>query len=535
MVEKEQAKEAVEKLVQDYQAQAGSVKSPGYKEEWAKENFIGPLFRALGWDVGNLAGKPFQDQEVQPQARGTKGTPDYAFRIGRGTKFFLEAKKPSESLSHHVLQAKRYAWSTDEVPFAVLCNFEELLVYRVFQKKPTADFKDGLVERFFHDQYVPRFGELWDLLSREAVEQGSLDAALRKKREPKEPVSDAFLKDLEEWRVELAKDLYKRNPNIDVKLMTEAVQRMLDRLVFIRIAEDRGILDEKSLAEIAEIYRGKPRAHPGPLKSLFKEVNEKLNGDIFKPHAIDEPDYQFDATVLVNIIDSLYDNHYRFDVIKVELLGTIYERYLGNVIRLTPQRVKVEEKPEVRKAGGVFYTPKYIVDYIVENTVGNLVRDKSPDEISKLRILDPACGSGSFLLGAYQKLLDHHLQWYASHREAAAGRIQFHSDGGPTLTLPERARILKNNIFGVDIDPQAVEITMMSLYVKALEGQRVVPEGKDLLPRLSKNVVCGNSLVGTDARDVLGRELSGEEARRINGFDWEAGFPEVFGEGGLMR
>ncbi|MEM3208127.1 MAG: DNA methyltransferase, partial [Halobacteria archaeon] len=532
MVTKEQAREAIGKLVQDYLVQEGSVKSPGYKEEWAKENFIGPLFRALGWDVGNKEGKPFQDQEVQPQARGTKGTPDYAFKIGRTTKFLLEAKKPSESLANHVLQAKQYAWNSGETPFAVLTNFEELLVYRVL-RRPTRDFSEGRIERFFHTDYVPRFDELWALLSREAVEQGSLDAVLRKRPEPKEPVSDAFLKDLEGWRIELAKDLYKRNPKIDARLMTEVVQRMLDRLVFIRIAEDRGILEARSLEKIADLYRSKPGTHPGPLKSLFKEVNEKLNGDIFKPHAVDEPEYRFDPTLLVKIIASLYDNHYRFDVIKVELLGTIYERYLGSVIRLTEKRVKVEEKPEVRKAGGVFYTPKYIVDYIVENTVGKLIAGKSPAEIEKIRILDPACGSGSFLLGAYQKLIDHHIQWYADHREEAAGRVAYDSEGGIHLTLPEKARILKSNIHGVDIDPQAVEITMMSLYVKALEGERVVPQGRDLLPRLSKNIICGNSLIGTDAREVLGRELTEEEARRINAFDWRAGFPDIFGQGGF--
>ncbi|MCU0462521.1 MAG: SAM-dependent methyltransferase [Bacteroidales bacterium] len=88
----------------------------------------------------------------------------------------------------------------------------------------------------------------------------------------------------------------------------------------------------------------------------------------------------------------------------VEILGSVYEQFLGKVIRITPARhAKIEDKPEVRKAGGVYYTPQYIVDYIVKNTVGKLIDGKKPKDISKIKIVDPACGSGSFLLGAFQR------------------------------------------------------------------------------------------------------------------------------------
>ncbi len=189
-------------------------------------------------------------------------------------------------------------------------------------------------------------------------------------------------------------------------------------------------------------------------------------------------------------------------------MGSIYERYLGSTIRVTPQRVKVEEKPEVRKAGGVYYTPKYIVDYIVKNTVGKVIEGKTPRQIEKIKILDPACSSGSFLLGAYQYLIDYHLKYYREHPKEAQTLHLFPywkiSPEELSLPIHEKAKILRNNIFGVDIDPQAVEITMMSLYLKALEGERgLLPKKQHLLPPLSNNIKCGNSLIGYDIFDSL--------------------------------
>ena len=213
------------------------------------------------------------------------------------------------------------------------------------------------------------------------------------------------------WRTELAKDVHKRNPDFDVKLLNDVVQKLLDRIIFIRIAEDRKIRPDRELWEIVAQWKeeGKRKPIMVHLIDLFHEVNDDLNGDIFKPHACEKADV--DSNLLSEIIENLYfpKSRYRFDAIGVELLGSIYERYLGSTIRVTPQRVKVEEKPEVRKAGGVYYTPKYIVDYIVKNTVGKIIEGKTHRQIEKIKILDPACGSGSFLLGAYQYLIDYHL------------------------------------------------------------------------------------------------------------------------------
>ena len=292
------------------------------------------------------------------------------------------------------------------------------------------------------------------------------------------------------------------------------------------------MIEKRQLAEVVEEWE----THGGKfpifdwLNDLFHKINEDFSGEIFKPHLSEE--IKVDSEILARIIKRLYppQSPYRFDVIGVELLGSIYERYLGNTIRLTPKQVRVEEKPEVRKAGGVYYTPKYIVDYIVKNTVGKVIEGKTPKQIEKIRILDPACGSGSFLIGAFQYLIDYHIQGYLEHPEQEVRHahpsldfmreVHTDPDGSKRLSVYRKARILRNNLFGVDIDPQAVEITMMSLYLKALEGeQSQLPPKQHLLPELKYNIMCGNSLIGPEIYNQ-GVLFADEERDRVNAFDW---------------
>ena len=250
-----------------------------------------------------------------------------------------------------------------------------------------------------------------------------------------------------------------------------------------------------------------------------------------------------DSQIVVEIIESLYPpkSPYNFAIIGVDLLGTIYEKYLGKTIRLTDKRVKIEEKPEVRKAGGVFYTPKWVVAYIVDRTVGSLIEGKSPEQIKDIHVLDPACGSGSFLIEAVDRLFEYHLKYYETYpREAKRHELfpnvvtAYDEDGNaiPRLSIYKKGEILRDCVFGVDLDPQAVEITMMSLYIKVLEGERALPHNKELLPSLSKNIRCGNSLIGFDFLDqqTLVPEADKE---RVNCFDWfsnETGFGRYINE-----
>src|SRR3990170_544299 len=530
-------KEKLQTLVTKFEKDKTHYRSKGYPEAQVRLDFLNPFFEALGWDIENKGHKPPHERDVIVElSPETTGRPDYNFRIDGTTKFFVEAKAPSVALDNvnHILQAKTYAWSTKEVYFVLLTDFEEFKLFDA-SLKPNPKFpNEGLIFDFKYTDYLKNIDKLYQL-SKEDVEKGSLEKLLPKDVKSKRlriPVDRAFLEDMTTWREELAKDIFRRNSDmeqadrvgvhakrdvkthgnmvasvqkLDVRILNEVVQKLLDRIIFIRIAEDRRIRDANELKEIVDLWRHEGKRKPilTHLKDLFNEVNSDLNGDIFKPHACETID--IDSNLLADIIENLYfpKCRYRFDVIGVELLGSIYERYLGSTIRVTPQRVKVEEKPEVRKAGGVYYTPKYIVDYIVKNTVGKLIEGKTPKQIEKIKILDPACGSGSFLLGAYQYLLDYHLEYYRKHpKEAQTLFFDIYTKVNPedlALPLRTKAKILKNNIFGVDIDPHAVEITMMSLYLKALEGERsLLPKKQQLLPSLNSNIKCGNSLIGYD-------------------------------------
>jgi hypothetical protein len=294
------------------------------------------------------------------------------------------------------------------------------------------------------------------------------------------------------------------------------------------------------------------------LYQLFREADQRYNSGLFyfqkEKDRVESPDdltpeLEIDDAVYKRIIRRLYypDSPYEFSVLPADILGQVYEQFLGKVIRLTEgHQAKVEDKPEVKKAGGVYYTPTYIVDYIVKNTVGKLLENKTPKQVAKLRILDPACGSGSFLIGAYQYLLDWHRDWYSDNdpKKWASGRNPaiYQGPGGEwKLTTTERKRILLQNIYGVDIDAQAVEVTKLSLLLKVLEGESEQTLATQLrfyheraLPDLGRNIKCGNSLIGPDFYDQQQMSFLDEEERyRINVFDWNAEFPEIMKAGGF--
>ncbi|MDP1779324.1 MAG: Eco57I restriction-modification methylase domain-containing protein, partial [Anaerolineales bacterium] len=292
-------------------------------------------------------------------------------------------------------------------------------------------------------------------------------------------------------------------------------------------------------------------------KTIFDELNNFYNGSIFQERRELENVTVSNKVVRSVITDLQPENSpYNFAVLPVEILGTIYERFLGRVVRTTEKQVKIEDKPEVRKAGGVYYTPQYIVDYIVENTLGKLLDptpNPSPNEehirrggltpadVAKIKILDPACGSGSFLLGAYSKLIDWHKDYFERAGKEKRDRESFYKDesGQIRLTAKLKRDILKNNLFGVDIDPQAVEVTRFSLSLKALEDLREgeLTEERSLfhqtvLPDLSENIKNGNSLIGNDY--FAGKMFSDTaEMKRVNAFDWKSEFEEIMENGGF--
>jgi hypothetical protein len=413
------------------------------------------------------------------------------------------------------------------------------------------------------DQYGQRWDEIAGVFSRDAILRGSFDKyaeGTASKRGTAE-VDRAFLAEIERWRDLLARSIALRNTGLSQRELNFAVQQTIDRIIFLRICEDRGIEPYGALLGLvngAQVYER--------LLLRFRHADARYNSGLFyfdpDRTRIDAPDtlsarIAIDDRPLRDILKNLYypDSPYEFSVLPADILGQVYEQFLGKVIRLTAgHRAVVEEKPEVRKAGGVYYTPTFIVDAIVRATLGKLLAGLTLRQAMGLaarvgrkafpvRVADIACGSGSFLLGAYQFLLDWYLAAYladgAHAKQWATGRtprLYQSARGEWRLTIAERKRILLDHIFGVDIDPQAVEVTKLSLLLKVLEGEDEQTMGQQLalfperaLPDLGRNIKCGNSLIGPDFYEGQQLALLDDEAmQRVNVFDWRGEFPQVW-------
>jgi hypothetical protein len=571
-------------LVERFESNLASYKSGHYNETQVRREFVDPFFKAMGWDIDNEQGfaEAYKDviHEDAIKVGATTKAPDYSFRIGGQRKFFLETKKPSVDIKediHPAFQLRRYAW-TAKLPLSILTDFEEFSVYDCRVKPDKMDkASNARVLYLTYREYLSRWDEITGILSKEAVLKGSYDryAEDKKSKRGTAEVDTAFLEEIASWRDILARNIALRNLDLSTKDLNYAVQATVNRIVFLRICEDRGIERHMRLQDLLNGERVYSR-----LCELFYRADERYNSGLFhfeKESGRGDPDIltpnlNIDDKLLTGIIKRLYypDSPYEFSVLPAEILGQVYEQFLGKVIRLTEgHHAVVEDKPEVKKAGGVKYTPVYIVENIVGNTLGPTLKNKIPLEVVLISVLDPACGSGSFLIVAYQYLLDWHREWYVQSlvpllqsglkpsspeirrllpgvETGKKGRKKepelpvYQGRGGEwRLTTAERKRILLNNIYGVDIDAQAVEVTKLSLLLKVLEGENEETIEKQLklfqeraLPDLGSNIKCGNSLIGWGIMDSS-PSMSREDLERINPFDWEKEFPEVFLRGGF--
>ncbi len=555
-------------LVERFSLNRSQYRSNDYNEAQLRREFLEPFFEALGWDVSNRSGyaDAYKDviHEDSIKIGAATKAPDYCFRVGGTRKFFVEAKRPSVDISTDIspaYQLRRYAWSAT-LPVSVLSDFEAFAIYDCRFKPSQSDpASKGRIFYCTWEQYSEKWPEIASILAKDAVLKGSLDRFAQglSRTRGTTTVDDAFLQEIEQWRDTLAESIAMRNPDLSQRELNSAVTRTIDRIIFLRICEDRGIERYGQLQAVSNgdgVY--------GRLMEIFRQADQKYNSGLF--HFSDElgqtedpdeltPGLTVDDKTLRTILRSLYypESPYEFSVLPADILGQVYEQFLGKVIRLTPgHRAKVEEKPDVRKAGGVFYTPTYVVDYIVAATVGKILAGKNLPNVADIRVLDPACGSGSFLLGAYQFLLDWHLKYYSEHATERFLRqksppirsitgTRSGQSGTLKLTLAERKRILINNIFGVDIDANAVETTKLSLLLKALEGESQESLNNQLrlfreraLPNLANNIKCGNSLIGPDF--FASRQLSlldDETLWKINAFEWRSEFKPIMDAGGF--
>ena len=557
--------DSVVELVARFDSNRKEYHQAHYNETQTRIDFVNPLFQALGWDMDNhKALSEVQREVIHEDALkigGTTKAPDYGFRAGGQRRFFLETKKPSVSLkllAAPAYQLRRYAW-TAKLPVSILTNFEEFAVY---DGRVIPDHKDGptiaRLDYFKYTEMAERWDEIAGRFSYDAVLSGAFDryAAEAPGRKSFIPVDAAFLARISEWRETLARNIVAHNPGVTPRELNYAVQMIIDRIIFLRISEDRGVETQYRLEPLQNGARVYPR-----LLELFRHADARYNSGLFhfdRETGRGEPDditprLTIDDRLLRDLLGGLYGdkNPYVFSIFPADILGQVYEQFLGQVIRVSGRTAAVEDKPEVKKAGGVYYTPTYIVRYIVEHTVGKLVDGKTPAQVARLTVLDPACGSGSFLIGAYQFLLDWHLKYYTDHDPAKLARgkkavlyLAAKDAAGNDvwrLTTAEKKRILLANLYGVDIDTQAVEVTKLSLLLKVLESESGEVLNNTLklyqervLPDLESNIQCGNSLIGPDFyADKKFDDFDLDARLKINAFDWKTAFPKVMADGGF--
>ena len=549
--------DALKSLVERFREQGASYRGADYNEAQVRGDFIDRVIGLLGWDVANEEGAAEFFREVVKEDRltmdGRSKSPDYSVQFGGKKLFFIEAKRPSKDLkfdAESAFQLRSYGWSAN-LPACLLTNFCEFAVYDTTIRPSVGDRSSKA--RVFYCKYdelgqTYRNGQTnWDyiysIFSKEYVRKGSLDKFVKNdKKRGTQPVDEEFLKEIEQWREKLAQNI-ARNNTLDIDTLNEIVQKTIDRIVFLRICEDKGIEKYGTLKNIAN----KRKNTYSELLELYDSADEKYDSSLFYfntekgiqkvPDKISHK-IKISDKPLLEIIDSMYyPAPYRFSEMPADILGSVYERFLGKKIILTSKnRCEVVYKPEVAKAGGVYYTPQYIVEYIVQNAVGEQLKGKTLPSVKGFSVVDPACGSGSFLIVAYQRLLDWYLEQYLKHPEKHGKRLVKMAENVYRLSAQERKRILTDHVYGVDIDRQAVEVTKLSLMLKALDGVQgqEIEQGRLIheraLPNLSNNIRCGNSLVGLDYYD---NHLEPGEADAVKPFSWQKAFPAVFERGGF--
>ena len=518
MLTKEQAKEKLKHLVKDF-SEIPKSHLDSMPEEDIKFQFIEPLFEALGWER----------KSIQKEKRVLKGRADYILKIGNQEVLVIEAKKTNVTLTEEEgRQAVSYAYHK-KIKFAVLTNFKEIRVYHALSNIKAIDKnllkKDGAYFRLNFPEFIDKFDLLW-LLSKESFEKGEINKLLSAKDEKvNKPIDESILADLLQFRDLLSKDLKKLRMHLSDPQIDEIVQILIDRLIFMRSVEDRGLEEKDFLLNIVKDYeQGRTEKRIWEiLKIKFRIFDKEYNSKLFAEGLLEKEGF-FDDDTLKKVIKGLYfgtkenQERYMFDIIPGDLLGNIYEQYLGTILTGTEKRVKLESESGKRKKMGIYYTPAYIVDYIVKNTVREYIKDKEIDDILEVRIVDPACGSGSFLTKAFQEVCNV-IEEKLKNGERSKKNISF-KEYKDRLNLMQKSSILQRCIYGVDLDEKAVELAQLNLLLKLLEDE--TPETRRrVLPLMKENIKCGNSLIDDS-------KVAGDKA-----FNWHAQFKDVFANGGF--
>lgn len=508
----------VAELVSRFQRDYEYFKSDRYNETLLRSDFLDPLFELLGWDIKNTKGKSTSEREVlleeplKADALSNTKKPDYTFRLFSDRKFFLEAKKPHVKIEVEdspAKQVRRYGY-TAGLNISVLSNFEYLYIYDTTLPVKESDNREkGLIKSYHYTEFPDKFGEITSLLGHQSVYSGEFDKtwAHIERNVTHKPVDKLFLEQINEWRLSLANEIHKEEPEIPLDQLGDIVQSYINKLLFLRVCEDRNIEDYKELLSVAE------QDNAGGLVALFHNADQKYNSGLFDEFLAPQLIGNISSTFWT-IVRQLYypETPYSFAVLSSDMLGRIYEIFLSKRLAIKDGVLTIVDKPE-NEDRDVVTTPTYIIQEILKRTVLPVIEGKDIDQLCKLRFADIACGSGAFLLELFQLLCDVMTDYYVQHDVHILNQTGIDSY---RLPYAMKVRILTHCIFGVDKDYNATEATKFGLLLKLLEGENVntLSQHRPILPSLTENIIFGNSLLESeDVANADNREI-------INAYDF---------------
>jgi hypothetical protein len=489
----------IKQLIEKYTADRKYYLTNKYNETLLRSDFLDPFFELLGWDIKNNAGKTTNEREVileealKANASEHSKKPDYTFRLFSERKFFLEAKKPCvviETNNDTAKQVRRYGF-TAKLKISVLSNFEYLIIYDTSIKVDETDnYTKALIKKYHYTEYESKFEEIKTLLGKEAVYLGAFDTEWQtiETKLNQYSIDTLFLHQFNEWRKLLGSEIYKHDPKIKEQELNDIVQSYLNRILFLRVCEDRNLEDYQTLLAFANASDFKA------LIKKFEQADKRYNSGLFDQLLKDKIVKNI-SSAFWTIIKQLYypESPYSFSVFSSDILGSIYEIFLSKKLTVENGTVELVKKPE-NVDRDIVTTPTFIINDILRNTVLPKCKNKTDKQILKLKFADIACGSGAFLLELFQLLNDILIDYYLKTDNTKLIQTNI-----KTYKLPFKIKreLLLSCVYGVDKDYNAVEAAKFGLLLKLLEDENTssINTSKPVLPDLSNNIFFGNSLL----------------------------------------
>lgn len=494
-------------LVKKYEHNRCSYLSQTYNETQLRSDFLDPLFEALGWDINNQQSLPTHEREVlleeslRGSARLHSKKPDYTFRAYGERKFFLEAKKPSVHIqedSAPAKQVRRYGY-TAGLNISVLSNFEYLCIYETSAPVEETDaVEKALVRQYHYTEYESAYDDLLVMLGRQSVYSGEFDKVWQdiNARVSTCSVDKRFLEQIDRWRLLLGNQIFAHHPEISLDLLGDIVQRFINKILFLRVCEDRNIEEYENLLKVADSESFEN------LTALFREADRKYNSGLFAETESERIVGDI-SSPFWRIIRELYypESPYSFSVFSADILGRIYEIFLTRRIVLENGQLVLKNKPD-RMDSDAVTTPSVIIKEILRQSICWESIDGAVSLFQK-RIADIACGSGAFLLEVFQQMCDFLIDTY---KTSDLTKLRQTGINSYKLAYAEKRQLLTQCIYGVDQDFNAVEACRFGLLLKLLEDEDdatlAASPYHPILPSLENNIRFGNSLIDSRSRGL---------------------------------